>query len=63
MVGTDPIVFSGVIAGFSNQRVVELLVEAGFSVEESIEISTLNTAKYLHRENLIGSMKQENVLI
>jgi enamidase len=57
MAGTDPTGFGGVIAGFSNQRVIELLVEAGFSVEEAIEISTLNAAKYLHREKLIGSIE------
>lgn len=57
MAGTDPTGFGGVIAGFSNQRVIELLVEAGFSVEEAIEISTLNAAKYLHREMVIGSIE------
>jgi len=57
MAGTDPTGFGGVIAGFSNQRVLELLVEAGFTIEEAIEISTLNAAKYLHRDNLIGSIE------
>lgn len=57
MAGTDPTGFGGVIAGFSNQRVVELLVEAGFSIEQAIEISTLNAAKYLQRESLIGSIE------
>lgn len=58
MAGTDPTGYGGVIAGFSNQRVVELLVEAGFSIEKAIEISTLNAAKYLHREDIIGSIEQ-----
>ena len=57
MAGTDPTGFGGVIAGFSNQRVIELLVEAGFSIEEAIEISTLNAAKYLNREKIIGSIE------
>jgi enamidase len=57
MAGTDPTGFGGVIAGFANQRVIELLVEAEFSIEEAIEISTLNAAKYLHRENTIGSIE------
>ena len=56
MAGTDPTGYGGVIAGFSNQRVVELLVEAGFSIEQAIKISTLNAAEYLHRENTIGSI-------
>lgn len=57
MAGTDPTGYGGVIAGFSNQRVVELLVEAGFTIEQVIEISTLNAAKYLHREQQIGSIE------
>lgn len=57
MAGTDPTGFGGVIAGFSNQRAIELLVEAGFTIEQVIEISTLNAAKYLDREQLIGSIE------
>ena len=57
MAGTDPTGFGGVIAGFSNQRAVELLVEAGFPIEQAIQISTLNAAKYLGREQLIGSIE------
>ncbi len=57
MAGTDPTGYGGVIAGFSNQRVVELLVEVGFSIEEAIKISSLNAAKYLNRENEIGSIE------
>jgi enamidase len=57
MAGTDPTGYGGVIAGFSNQRVVELLVEAGFTIEQAIKISTLNAAKYLNRENNIGSIE------
>lgn len=56
MAGTDPTGYGGVIAGFSNQRVVELLVEAGFSVEQAIKISTYNAAQYLGKENKIGSI-------
>ena len=57
MAGTDPTGYGGVIAGFSNQRVVELLVETGFSIEQAIEISTLNAAKYLNRDHEIGSIE------
>jgi len=55
--GTDPTGGGGVIAGYSNQRQVELLVEAGFSPEEAIEICTLNGAKYLGREDRVGSIE------
>ena len=57
MAGTDPTGYGGVIAGFSNQRVIELLVEAGFTIEEALKISTLNAATYLERENEIGSIE------
>jgi imidazolonepropionase-like amidohydrolase len=64
--GTDPTGGGGVIAGFSNQRTVELLVEAGFTVPEAIRIVTLNGAIYLGREDRIGSVavgKQADLMI
>jgi imidazolonepropionase-like amidohydrolase len=54
--GTDPTGSGGVIPGFSNQRQIELLVEAGFSPTEAIRIGTLNGAMYLGREKRIGSI-------
>lgn len=57
MAGTDPTGFGGVIAGFSNQRMVELLVETGFSIEQAIKISSLNGATYLGRDKSIGSIE------
>jgi len=56
MVGTDPTGYGGVIAGFSNQRAIELLVEAGFDVPTAIKIATLNAAQYLDREDSVGSI-------
>src|SRR5204862_350640 len=47
LVGTDPTGGGGVIPGFSNQRGVELLVEAGLSPLEAIKASTMNGANYL----------------
>ncbi|XQW85296.1 amidohydrolase family protein [Thalassotalea piscium] len=55
--GTDPTGFGGVVAGFANQRVIELLVEAGFDIEQAVEISTLNGAKFLQRDNEMGSIE------
>ena len=52
--GTDPTGGGGVIPGYSNQRQIELLVEAGFTPLEAISIATLNGAKYLGREARIG---------
>jgi enamidase len=57
LAGTDPTGGGGVVAGFANQRQVELLVEAGFSPEEAIEICTLNGAKYLGRADRVGSVE------
>jgi enamidase len=64
--GTDPTGSGGVIPGYSNQRQVELLVEAGFTPLEAIQISTLNGAKYLGRESRIGSLavgKQADLVV
>ena len=42
------------VAGYANQREVELLVEAGFSSEQAIRIATLNGAKFLGIDDLVG---------
>jgi enamidase len=54
--GTDPTGSGGVIPGYSNQRQVELLVDAGFTPLEAITISTLNGAKYLGKDQSIGTI-------
>ncbi len=56
VVGTDPTGYGGVVAGFANQRAIELLVEAGFTPVEAIRIATLNGAIYLGHESDIGSV-------
>jgi enamidase len=64
--GTDPTGGGGVIPGYSNQRMIELLVEAGFSPVEAIRIGTLNGATYLGRSELVGSIvvgKQADLLV
>jgi imidazolonepropionase-like amidohydrolase len=64
--GTDPTGSGGVIPGYSNQRQVELLVDAGFTPLEAISISTLNGAKYLGREKSIGTIangKQADLVV
>src|SRR5262249_54859552 len=47
LAGADPTGWGGVIAGFADQRGVELLVEAGFIPEKAIEIATSNGARFL----------------
>ena len=66
VVGTDPTGYGGVVAGFSNQRAVELLAEAGFTPLEAIRIATLNGATYLGRQDRIGSVavgKQADLIV
>ncbi|HSC28199.1 MAG TPA: amidohydrolase family protein [Vicinamibacterales bacterium] len=64
--GTDPTGGGGVVPGFSNQRQLELLVEAGFPPVEAVMIGTLNGAKYLGRDARIGSIargKQADLVV
>ncbi len=54
--GCDPTGNGGALAGFGDERNLELLVEAGFKPEEAIHIYTQNGAVYLNRQNRIGSI-------
>jgi imidazolonepropionase-like amidohydrolase len=56
LAGLDPTGYGGVVAGFGDQREVELLVEAGFTPLEAIRIATLNGAQFLGEEQSIGSV-------
>jgi enamidase len=66
VVGTDPTGYGGVIAGYSNQRALELLVQSGFSPVDAIKIATSNGAKYLGRDAKIGTIavgKQADLIV
>jgi enamidase len=54
--GTDPTGGGGVIPGYSNQREIELRVEAGFTPAEAIRVCTLNGATYLGIADRTGSI-------
>jgi hypothetical protein len=56
LAGPDPTGAGGVLAGFGDQREIELLVEAGFTPVQAIEIGTLNGARFLGRERDIGTI-------
>jgi len=56
LLGTDPTGIGGVVAGYSNQRALELLVDGGFTPLEAIRIGTLNGATFLGRANRTGSI-------
>src|SRR5262249_36547072 len=55
LAGEDPTGIGGVLAGFGDQRELELLVEAGFTPLEAISIATSNGAKYLGMSDRIGT--------
>jgi imidazolonepropionase-like amidohydrolase len=66
MAGLDPTGMGGVIAGFGDQREVELLVEAGFTPVEAIHIATYNGAQYLGELEQIGTIapgKQADLVV
>jgi enamidase len=66
VVGTDPTGGGGVVPGFSNQRALELLVEAGFTPLDAIAIATRNGARYLERDRDIGTLapgKQADLVV
>jgi len=54
--GTDPTGNGRTIAGYSNFREIELLVEGGFTVAQAIKICTLNGAVYLNKDKEIGTV-------
>ena len=58
MAGCDPTGNGSALAGFGDQRNIELLVEGGFTAAEAIQIATLNGAKFLGLEDKIGSIAQ-----
>jgi hypothetical protein len=57
MAGADPTGDGHAIAGLGDQRNIELLHEAGFSVPEAIRIATLNGATYLGIAGETGSLE------
>ena len=66
LAGEDPTGYGGVLAGFGDQRQVELLVEAGFTPVEAIHIATENGARFLGEESRIGTVaagKQADLIL
>ena len=66
LAGEDPTGIGGVLAGFGDQREVELLVEAGFTPAEAIRVATLNGATFLGETDHIGSIaagKQADLVV
>src|SRR6266581_2455519 len=66
LAGLDPTGMGGIVAGFGDQREVELLVEAGFTPLEAIHIATANGAQYLGEADRIGTIapgKQADLVV
>ena len=66
MSGVDPTGNGGAMAGFGDLRNLELLVEAGFTPAEAVQIATLNGAKWLKADAGIGSVavgKQADLVV
>jgi hypothetical protein len=66
MAGSDPTGWGGVIAGFGDQREVELLVEAGFRTEQAVRIATYDGALFLGQDDRIGALakgKQADIVV
>jgi imidazolonepropionase-like amidohydrolase len=56
LAGEDPTGNGGNLAGFGDQRELELLVEAGFTPLEAIHIATANGAAFLGESDRTGSL-------
>jgi hypothetical protein len=56
LAGPDPTGIGGVVAGFGDQREIELLVEAGFTPVEAIHVATQNGARFLGEDDRIGTL-------
>jgi imidazolonepropionase-like amidohydrolase len=54
--GVDPTGIGGALPGYGDQRNFELLIEAGFTPVEAIQIMTLNGAKVLRVDGQLGSI-------
>ncbi len=66
LAGVDPTGYGGALAGFGDQREVELLVEAGFTPLEAIRIASSNGAQFLGELDRIGTLapgKQADIVV
>jgi len=66
LAGPDPTGNGCALPGFGDQREIELLVEAGFTPEQAIQIGTENGAIFLGRQDRIGTLaagKQADIVL
>ncbi|MCB0669427.1 MAG: amidohydrolase family protein [Saprospiraceae bacterium] len=55
--GTDPTYDGRIVPGYANMRLLEILVEMGFTIPQAVKICTLNGAKYLELDQSIGTIE------
>jgi imidazolonepropionase-like amidohydrolase len=56
--GVDPTGFGGALPGFGDQRNYELLIEAGFTPAQTVQIMSANGAKILGVYDKLGSVER-----
>src|SRR5277367_6910942 len=64
--GSDPTGDGGTVAGYADQREIELLVKAGFTPVDAIRIATQNGAEVLGQSDRIGTIargKQADLVV
>ena len=64
--GPDPTGNGGVLPGFGDQREIELLVEAGLTPVQAIQVMTQNGATYMGQQDRIGTLaagKQADIVL
>ena len=59
--GVDPTGVGGALPGFGDQRNYELLVEAGFTPAQTVQVMTLNGARILGVSDRLGSVEQGKI--
>jgi imidazolonepropionase-like amidohydrolase len=59
--GVDPTGFGGALPGFGDQRNYELLVEAGFTPAQTVQIMTANGARILGVADSLGTVERGKV--
>ena len=59
--GTDPTYDGRIVAGYANMRLLEIIVEMGFTIPEAVMICSLNGAKYLELEKTSGTIESGKI--
>lgn len=57
LAGSDPTGAGGALPGFASIRQIQLLVEAGLTFEQAVQIGSLNGARFLGRDGEVGSIE------